>query len=114
MVLRISKLLETEQEKTIGLIKRRIPIDEKSLQIEFENDIIKIQLPENIFLVEGLQIIKKAISNDLFKFLNNISKVYFLELYESKRPKQTKTKDQTPVEEKSEEKKEEVKTQQGE
>ena len=108
----ISRILETEEEKTIGLLKRRLPVDEKSLQIEFEKDVIKIQLSENIFLVEGLQIIKKAISNDLFKFLNNIVKVYFLELYESKRPKQIKTEVQAPVEEKSEEKKEEEKTQQ--
>ncbi|MEM3539219.1 MAG: hypothetical protein QXM29_05560 [Nitrososphaerales archaeon] len=43
-------------------------------------------MPSDLYLLEGLQIIKRAISNDIFKFVKNVNKVYFIELYEGKKP----------------------------
>lgn len=82
----VVKKLETDREKVVALIKRRIFIEEEKIDFTIEDDNIKIQLPRDLYLVEGIQIIKRAISNDLFKFIKVISKVYFIELYESKKP----------------------------
>ncbi|MCP8310213.1 MAG: peptidylprolyl isomerase [Candidatus Methylarchaceae archaeon HK01B] len=82
----VVKKLETDREKIVALIKRRIFIEEEKIDFTIEDDNIKIQLPRDLYLVEGIQIIKRAISNDLFKFIKVISKVYFIELYESKKP----------------------------
>ncbi|MCP8303967.1 MAG: FKBP-type peptidyl-prolyl cis-trans isomerase [archaeon] len=82
----VVKKLETDRDKIVALIKRRIPIEEEKIEFTIEDGSIKIQLPSDLYLVEGIQIIKRAISNDLFKFIKAISKVYFIELYESKKP----------------------------
>ena len=85
------KIVETDQNKIVALIKRRIPMEEEKLDFTIEDDSIKIQLPNNLYLIEGIQIIKRAISNDLFKFIKTIRKVYFIELYESKKPSEIST-----------------------
>jgi len=85
----VIKKLETENDKIVALIKRRIPLEEEKIEFTIEEDSIKIQLPSELYLIEGIQIIKKAISNDLFKFIKVVNKVYFIELYESKKPTET-------------------------
>jgi len=81
----VIKKLETDKDKIIALIKRRIPIEEEKIGFTIEDNSIKIQLHSDLYLLEGIQIIKKAISNDLFKFIKSIDKVYFIELYESEK-----------------------------
>jgi uncharacterized protein YqfA (UPF0365 family) len=43
-------------------------------------------LPEESFLIDGLQVIKKAISGDLFKFIPSIESIKFLEIYNKSKP----------------------------
>jgi len=38
-------------------------------------------LPEESFLVEGLQVIKRGAANDIFKYVERISNVKFVENY---------------------------------
>lgn len=90
--------LENDEDKASALIRRRLPIEQEKLSFKIENSNVEINIPNDYYLVEGLQIIKRAISNDIFKFMKSVSSVIFAERYES--PKKT-------VEEKKEEKKEE-------
>jgi peptidylprolyl isomerase len=83
----IIKKVETDKDKIIALIKRRIPVEEDKIELTMEDDSVKIKLPSDLYLLEGLQIIKRAISNDIFKFIKNVNRVYFIELYEGKKPK---------------------------
>ena len=51
-------------------------------------------MPEETYLAEGLQVIKRAIVNDVFKFLPKLEKINFIESYknikaENPQPKQT-------------------------
>jgi peptidylprolyl isomerase len=82
----IMRKVETDKDKIIALIKRRIPVEEDKIELIIEDDSVKIKLPADLYLLEGLQIIKRAISNDIFKFIKNANKVYFIELYEGKKP----------------------------
>jgi len=82
----VMRKVEADRDKIIALIKRRIPIEEEKIELTMENDSVKIKLPIDLYLLEGLQIIKRAISNDIFKFIKEVSKVYFIELYEAKKP----------------------------
>ena len=43
-------------------------------------------MPEESFLIDGLQVIKKAISGDLFKFIPSIESIKFLEIYNKSKP----------------------------
>ncbi|MCP8314374.1 MAG: FKBP-type peptidyl-prolyl cis-trans isomerase [archaeon] len=82
----IIRKVEADKDKIVALIKRRIAIEEEKIELTMENDSVKIKLPVDLYLLEGLQIIKRAISNDIFKFIKEVSKVYFIELYEAKKP----------------------------
>jgi peptidylprolyl isomerase len=79
----VTKKLDDDNEKVSSLIRRRLPIDEQKIEFNIEGLRLRIDLPEETFLVEGLQIIKKAIANDIFKFVSKIENVKFVESYQS-------------------------------
>ncbi|MGD1836209.1 MAG: FKBP-type peptidyl-prolyl cis-trans isomerase [Nitrososphaeraceae archaeon] len=109
----IVKQVETSDDKVKYLIKRRLPINDEKLKFDFKNnnDLLEIELPEEILLLEGLQIIKKAISTDLFKFVNTVKQINFLEVFVSPNNSTTESKteeksdkDNSTTESKTEEK----------
>jgi peptidylprolyl isomerase len=77
----IVKKLESNDDKIIPLIKRRLTLDTKNIRPSLEGEVLQIELPEESFLIEGLQVIKRAIANDAFKFLEGIKHVRFIETY---------------------------------
>ena len=93
----VVKSLNTDEEKIMGLLKRRLPVDESKLQFKINEMQLDITMPEETFLVEGLQIIKRAIVNDIFKFVNKLEKINFIEGY--KNPK-TEMPQEKPAESK--------------
>ncbi len=68
----VVKQLETDDEKTRALIRRRLPVDEDKLVFKAEGSDLTIEIPVDFQLLEGLQVIKRAISADIFKFVKNI------------------------------------------
>lgn len=80
--LQVLKRLEQDNEKITALIKRRIPVDESKLKIALNEGNLDIELPSENYMQEGLQIIKRAIVNDIFKYVNSVKKIKFIETYE--------------------------------
>ncbi|MFQ6011307.1 MAG: FKBP-type peptidyl-prolyl cis-trans isomerase, partial [Nitrososphaerales archaeon] len=74
--LEVVKTLKAAGEKINALIRRRLPVAEDKLKTEISQTILSVSIPEEYFLTEGLQIIKKAVSTDIFKFLPDISRLY--------------------------------------
>jgi peptidylprolyl isomerase len=60
---------------------------------------LEIELAEETFLAEGLQIIKRAIANDIFKFVTTVSNIKFIEGYKPLQP-QSQQQPQLKAEEK--------------
>lgn len=81
----IKEKLESKDAKVEALIRRRLPIEKEKVKFHFaeEDKEVQITIPSDYFLIEGLQIIKRGISQDLFKFLKPLDKVDFLEEYEN-------------------------------
>lgn len=79
----VTKKLKDDNEKVLSLIKRRLPIEDQKIKFNIEASKVQIDLPEETFIVDGLQIIKRAISNDIFKFVPQIDNVRFIETYVS-------------------------------
>lgn len=100
--LNVIKSLDTDEDKIMGLLKRRFPLDESKLKFEIKGTNIDITVPEEAMMMEGLQIIKRSIANEIFKFVGKSEKVNFVEAYN--KPKQEKPQEkpseQKPVEEK--------------
>ena len=79
----VLKKLDSDGEKISALIKRRMGVDENKLQANLAAPNLEIQLPEDTYLVEGLQIVKRAVANDIFKFVPTIKNIKFIESYQA-------------------------------
>jgi len=83
----VVKKIESNEDKIKYLLKRRLPIEDEKAKFEYNNDKVVIELSEDISLLDGLQIIKKAVSTDIFKFVNGLNKIIFEEVYLSQKAK---------------------------
>ena len=99
----VLKSLDTDEEKITGLLKRRLLIDESKIDFKINNSEIDIHIPEEAFLVEGLQIIKRAITNDIFKFVSKLEKINFIESFKNTKTEkpQPKANESKPAESKA-------------
>jgi peptidylprolyl isomerase len=79
----VLKKLDSDDEKVSALVKRRMGVDETKLQVTLAVPSLEIQLPEDTYLAEGLQIVKRAVANDIFKFVPTIKNVKFIESYQA-------------------------------
>lgn len=82
----IIKKLDTDNDKVTALIKRRIPIEDSKIKFNLSGANLEMELPEETYLAEGLQIIKKAVANDVFKFVPAVKNVKFVENYAAPQP----------------------------
>jgi len=83
----VVKKIESNEDKIKYLLKRRLPIEDEKAKFEYNNDKVVIELSEDISLLDGLQIIKKAVSTDIFKFVDGLNKIIFEEVYLSQKGK---------------------------
>jgi len=88
----IVKTLSDPREIALALIKRRIPVEESKVQLELKDDAATIRLPQDVIFMDGIQYAKKAISDEIFKFIKGITKVNFAEVFES--PEAAKPKEE--------------------
>jgi peptidylprolyl isomerase len=76
----VQKIIETEEDKVRNLIHKRIPnIDLQKFNVKIEDGKLEIEVPEETFFLEGLQVAKRTLSADIQKYLSKIAKVTFLE-----------------------------------
>src|ERR671911_2161047 len=87
----VVKKIESNDDKIKYLIKRRLPIDDEKIKFEYKDDETVIELSEDISLLDGLQIIKKAVTADIFKFVAGLNKITFQEVYLSPKAKDSTT-----------------------
>lgn len=77
----LMKKLDSESEKVGALVRRRTGLEEGKVKVNLAVPNLEIELPEEAFLAEGLQIIKRAVANDVFKFVPSVKTVKFVENY---------------------------------
>ncbi len=95
----VIKKLETDNDKVTALIKRRMGIEDNKLKFNLSGSDLEITLPEEAYLAEGLQIIKRAVANDIFKFVPAVKNLKFTENYAAPQPEK---KEEKPAEVKKE------------
>ncbi len=90
----IEKILEDDNEKVLNIISRRIPEikNDKFLVTRQDRD-LTIEVPEEAFYLNGLQIAKKAVSADIQKYFPSINGISFRETF--KRPAEAATPEPT-------------------
>jgi peptidylprolyl isomerase len=106
----VCKKLETPEERIGAIIHRRIPVvEEGKFKFAIAEKTLSIDMPEDTFYLEGVQIAKRGIVNDIQKFFPDLEETKFVDTFKAppkpakpEEPKPTETKpEQTAVEEKT-------------
>jgi len=84
--------LKEDEKKIRALFTRRVPIEDEKIKFSVQENTLTFELPEEIYFEEGLQIVKRALANDIFKFLPNVNKVIFEESYEKPKTEKAEAK----------------------
>lgn len=91
--LEIKQKLDERNQQVEALIRRRLPIEKEKVKFDSVGESeVRIYIPNDYFLLDGLQIIKRGISTDLFKFVKPLDKVSFVEEYENPAKKEAEAK----------------------
>ncbi|HEX68915.1 MAG TPA: peptidylprolyl isomerase [Candidatus Bathyarchaeota archaeon] len=81
----VQKKLETKTEKINALIHRRIPVVEiGKFKLKIAKAIVTIEMPEDAFYIEGIQLAKRGIAMDVQKFFPEVTTVKFIETFKRK------------------------------
>lgn len=84
----VKKKLEIQKEKIAALIHRRIPaVEESKFKFTIKQKGVSIEMPEEAFYLEGIQVAKRGIAVDLQKFFPKITAVKFTETFKAAEPK---------------------------
>ena len=76
----VRRKIEDPVEKVRALIHRRLPlVSAGGFEIEMGEKEIIIKVPEEAFYIEGIQLIKRGIANDVMRFFPDIELVRFVE-----------------------------------
>jgi peptidylprolyl isomerase len=80
----VNKKLESNEEKIGALIHRRVPVvEEEKFKITIKAKNLTIDMPEDTFYVEGIQIAKRGIAMDIQKFLPALAEIRFVETFKA-------------------------------
>ena len=85
--LTVEKIVEVEGDKVRYLIHKRIPsVGPEKFNVKLEQGKLEIEIPEEAFFLEGLQVEKRTVTADIEKYLPKIETVAFLELFKKPAP----------------------------
>ena len=88
----IKKKLETQEEKIAALIHRRIPTaEEDKFKFKVEEKTLTIEMPEETFYLEGIQVSKRGIAVDTQRFFPEVTTVKFSETFKVEPKMETKS-----------------------
>jgi peptidylprolyl isomerase len=80
----VSKKLESPEEKAGGLIHRRIPVTEEGkFRYTIADKKLTIDMPEETFYIEGIQIAKRGIAMDIQKFFPDLEETRFVDTFKA-------------------------------
>jgi peptidylprolyl isomerase len=86
----VRKVIEDREERIRSLIRRRLGsalVDK--FTVGFVEKSLKLEVPEEAFFLEGLQLAKRTLSADVQKFFPEIEQVEFVETYKPTKPPET-------------------------
>lgn len=89
----VRKKLKTAKEKIAALIHRRIPaVEAEKFAFATKQKTVTIEIPEEAFYLEGIQVAKRGIALDIQRFFPKITTVKFIETFKAEPKKKEKTK----------------------
>jgi FKBP-type peptidyl-prolyl cis-trans isomerase 2 len=88
----VQKKLEANEEKIAALIHRRIPVAEAAkFKLAIEEKTLTMEMPEETFYLEGVQVAKRGIAMDVQKFFPEIAAIKFVETFKAEPKTETRS-----------------------
>lgn len=85
--LTVEKVIESNEDKAKSLIHKRISsVDQDKFNVKIDSTKLELEIPEEAFFLEGLQIAKRTFTADVEKFLPSIQTVTFVETFKKPTP----------------------------
>ncbi len=93
----VAKKIKAKKEKISAIIHRRIPVaDQSKFTIVLKEKALTLNMPEDTFYIEGIQIAKRGIAMDIQRLVAGILNIDFVETFKSpSKPSKTKKKTKT-------------------
>lgn len=80
--LTVQKVIETDEDKARNLVHKRLPsVDQMKFTIRIDQGKTEVEIPEEAFFLEGLQVAKQTVTADIGKYLPKMETVAFLEIF---------------------------------
>lgn len=95
----VKKKLETIEERIPALVHRRIPaVDESKFEFSTKGKTVNIEMPEEAFYLDGIQVAKRGVALDLQRFFQEITTVKFTETFKAEKKTEVKPEKESKVE----------------
>jgi peptidylprolyl isomerase len=76
----VEKIIESDEEKVRSLLHKRLPpVEKDKFMVNLEGGKLQIEIPEDAFFLEGLQVAKQTITADIGKFFPKVETLTFVE-----------------------------------
>ncbi len=83
----IQSIVERTEDKIRNLVHKRLTaVDQAKFGLQLNANELTIEVPEEAFFLEDLQLAKKAVSADIEKFFPEVSRISFLEAFKKPTP----------------------------
>jgi peptidylprolyl isomerase len=81
----VKKKLKTDAEKISALIHRRIPaVEAEKFNFKVGKANVTVNMPDEAFYVEGIQLAKRGISLDIQRYMQEITTIKFVETFKKR------------------------------
>ena len=83
----VEKVIESDEEKVKNLLHKRLPpVEQDKFTVKIENGRLQVEVPDEAFFLEGLQVAKQTVTADISKFFPKVATVAFLETFKKPPP----------------------------
>ena len=78
---KVEKVVEAKEDKARAIIHRRVPgVSSEKFGLVL-SDQVTIEMPEEAYFLEGIQLAKRSIASDFHKFMSEFEKISFVETF---------------------------------
>src|SRR5439155_20559502 len=83
----IEKIVDDDNEKILNIISKRMPeVDKAKFGVERTGKELTVEVPEEAFYLNGLQVAKKSVTSDLQKLFPKNDTISFRDVFTSRTP----------------------------
>src|SRR5208337_2124750 len=89
----IRKIIDADEEKVRSLLHKRLStVSPEKFRVTIDNGKLEVEIPEEAFFLEGLQVEKRTLAADIEKFMPKIETITYIEPFKKAAPVTTEAK----------------------